>query len=65
MAKQEGKHFSLNKVNTRKFNIHFHVSLRPKEADTSKRFSRSTFHSEEQCFPLPHFTVVEHYQVTP
>lgn len=42
MAKQEEKHFSLNQVNTRKFNIHFHASLRPKEAHKSKGFCGAT-----------------------
>lgn len=64
-GKQEGKHFSLNKTNTRKFNIHFHVSLRPKTAHKSKRFCRSTLVQTEQCFTVFCFTIVDLEQVTP
>lgn len=64
MAKQE-KHVSLNKVNTRKFNIHFHASLRPKEAHKSKRYYRTTSVQTEQCFTVLCFTIVDCAQVTP
>lgn len=58
MAKQGGKHFSLNKVNTRKFNRHFHVSLRLKAAHTSQRFWRSTLVQTQWSFPSLCFTIV-------
>ena len=65
MAKQEEKHFSLNQVNTRKFNIHFHASLRPKEARKSKGFCGATSVQPEQCFTVLFFTIVDCAQVTP
>lgn len=51
MAKQGGKHFSLNKVSKRKLDRHFHVSLRPKEAHASQRFCRSSLVQTEWRFP--------------
>lgn len=65
MAKQQEKHFSLNKVNTRKFNIHFHASLKPKEAHKSKGCYKTTFLQTEQCFTVLRFTTVDCAQVTP
>lgn len=58
VAKQGGKHFSLNKVSKRKFDRQFHVSLRPKEAHTSQRFWRSTLVQTEWSFPSLCFTIV-------
>lgn len=65
MAKQQEKHLSLNKVNTRKFNTHFHASLRPKEAHKSKRSDRTTSIQTEQCLTVLCFTIVDCAQVTP
>lgn len=65
MAKQEQKHFSLNQVNTRKFNIHFHASLRPKEARKSKGFCRATLGQRSGVLLCSFFTIVDRALVTP